>query len=544
MQPNRDMKRWIYIAIALVLAVAAMMPASLRLEARFDLAAYNFDNLTPQQQGAVAFTFYDWGALNGDTLRTNAVPWKLAEAALALQHAGGDRSAAAALTSQEIFRPFGFHVPDRVANWPDDVAKPALDGPLGVVRARTGGVTPLSVEISNISCAACHSATVYRADGSPDVRAVWLGGTNSSLDLGAYTSAMFDGFLTYEDALMDVASARFPDMSSREAATLRTIILPALMAEVRTRDAAVGALLPFTPSHVGATNGYDSLRLRLGLIAQTAPIDQSYFTSIPALGGRMWRSRFLTSGVYTLPDADHTKTITSADMTDARFDGLSNIISYFLLPSMGVTAQVAIEQQDAARPVAAWIADYTPQPFPAAIDPTKASQGQQIYATACAACHGTYNTAQPPALVSFPNWEGDIGTDAGPPLSQIDDIANAINASPYAPYLEARPTTLRSAPPLAGVWASAPYLANGSVPTLWHLMRPDARPGTFEIGGHRLDMARIGIDLTPPETYMPWSGARLFDTTEVGKSNAGHAVGFDGLSEADKDALLEFLKQL
>lgn len=538
------MKRWTYIAIALVLAVAAMVPASLRLDARFDLAAYNFDNLTPQEQGAVTFLFYDWGALNGDTLRTNAVPWKLAEAALALQRTDGDRLAAAALTPQEIFRPFGFHMPDRVANWPDDIATPVLDGPLGVVRAQSGGLTPLSVEISNIACAACHSATVYRADGSPDVGAVWLGGTNASLDLGAYTSAMFDGFLTSEDALMDVATARFPDMSVREAATLRTIILPALMTEVRGRDTAVGALLPFTPSHVGATNGYDSLRLRLGLIAQNAPVDQSYFTSIPALGGRMWRSRFLTSGVYTLPDTDHTQTITSADMIDARFDELSNIISYFLLPSMGVTAQVAIEQQDAARPVTAWIADYTPQPFPAPIDPTKASQGQQIYTTACAACHGTYDTAQPPALVSFPNWEGDIGTDAGPPLSQIEAIADAINASPYGPYLAARPTTLRSAPPLTGLWASAPYLANGSVPTLWHLMRPALRPDTFAIGGHRLDMARVGIDLTPPATYVPWSTARLFDSNDVGKSNAGHAIGFDRLSEADKDALLEFLKQL
>jgi hypothetical protein len=49
------------------------------------------------------------------------------------------------------------------------------------------------------------------------------------------------------------------------------------------------------------------------------------------------------------------------------------------------------------------------------------------------------------------------------------------------------------APILNGVWATAPYLHNGSVPTLWHLMHPESRPCRFEVGGHKLDSTKVGI---------------------------------------------------
>ncbi|NCT12302.1 MAG: hypothetical protein GW767_06070, partial [Rhodobacterales bacterium] len=87
-------------------------------------------------------------------------------------------------------------------------------------------------------------------------------------------------------------------------------------------------------------------------------------------------------------------------------------------------------------------------------------------------------------------------------------------------------------------------LHNGSVPTLWHLMRPAARPARFMVGGHRLDLARVGIDLAPPTDYQPWSIPAEVDTTAFGLSNSGHEVGFAGLGEAEKDALLDYLKLL
>jgi hypothetical protein len=108
------------------------------------------------------------------------------------------------------------------------------------------------------------------------------------------------------------------------------------------------------------------------------------------------------------------------------------------------------------------------------------------------------------------------------------------------------------APPLAGVWATAPYQHNGSVPTLWHLMHPDQRPARFYVGGHRIDFVRVGIagevesdgTMRYASDYRPWSTPRLFDTSEPGRSNRGHETMFADLTEAQKTALLEYLKRL
>ncbi len=102
------------------------------------------------------------------------------------------------------------------------------------------------------------------------------------------------------------------------------------------------------------------------------------------------------------------------------------------------------------------------------------------------------------------------------------------------------------------MWATAPYLHNGSVPTLWHLMTPDSRPERFYVGGHRLDFHKVGIDgflaadgvYRYRSTHRPWSEPHLYDTTLPGQSNAGHEREFAGLTERHRMALLEYLKLL
>jgi len=109
------------------------------------------------------------------------------------------------------------------------------------------------------------------------------------------------------------------------------------------------------------------------------------------------------------------------------------------------------------------------------------------------------------------------------------------------------------APPLDGVWASAPYLHNGSVPTLWHLLHPDSRPRVWQRKetkeGIGMDRERMGIsivelDEVPPAARQD-SARRLeyFDTQQFGKSSAGHDYPA-ALSEDDKRAVLEYLKTL
>ncbi|HEX9983927.1 MAG TPA: di-heme-cytochrome C peroxidase [Thermoanaerobaculia bacterium] len=92
--------------------------------------------------------------------------------------------------------------------------------------------------------------------------------------------------------------------------------------------------------------------------------------------------------------------------------------------------------------------------------------------------------------------------------------------------------------PLDGIWATAPYLHNGSVPTLADLLKPAAqRPPTFYVGDCEIDPANVGC----VATQRP--GAFLFDTSKAGNRNTGHEYG-TSLNADDRKALLEYLKSL
>jgi mono/diheme cytochrome c family protein len=83
--------------------------------------------------------------------------------------------------------------------------------------------------------------------------------------------------------------------------------------------------------------------------------------------------------------------------------------------------------------------------------------------------------------------------------------------------------------PLAGMWATAPFLHNGSVPTVYDLLSPVAeRPKTFRVGSREYDPVKLG--LKPPD-----SGFWVFDTSLDGNHNTGHEfnVGYKEWKEGD-----------
>lgn len=92
--------------------------------------------------------------------------------------------------------------------------------------------------------------------------------------------------------------------------------------------------------------------------------------------------------------------------------------------------------------------------------------------------------------------------------------------------------------PLAGVWANAPYLHNGSVRTLYQLLLPASeREKTFFTGDVEFDPVNVGYLSTELR------GAFKFDTTLTGNSNAGHEYG-TSLSHEERMDLIEYLKDL
>jgi hypothetical protein len=95
-----------------------------------------------------------------------------------------------------------------------------------------------------------------------------------------------------------------------------------------------------------------------------------------------------------------------------------------------------------------------------------------------------------------------------------------------------------AARPLYGIWAAAPYLHNGSVPTLYHLLLPpEQRPRTFALGNREYDPAKLGFVV---DTACRQQDC-LVDTRRTGDGNGGHLWGTD-LAEPDRMALLEYLK--
>jgi mono/diheme cytochrome c family protein len=96
--------------------------------------------------------------------------------------------------------------------------------------------------------------------------------------------------------------------------------------------------------------------------------------------------------------------------------------------------------------------------------------------------------------------------------------------------------------PLDGLWLRAPYLHNGSVPTLRALLEPaEQRPKSFYIGYDVYDFANVGFVTTGAEAERRgW----LLDTTKPGNGNGGHDGYAYGtmLAPRQKDALIEYLK--
>ncbi len=121
------------------------------------------------------------------------------------------------------------------------------------------------------------------------------------------------------------------------------------------------------------------------------------------------------------------------------------------------------------------------------------------------------------------------GEAADPGLPDaIRELVKAIEGAKSQAAYKARP--------LNGIWATAPYLHNGSVPTIAELLKePSNRAKTFWIGSHELDPDTLGLAYGT-------TGFR-FDTGKPGNSNQGHAYGTT-LADDHKRALIEFLKKL
>ena len=227
------------------------------------------------------------------------------------------------------------------------------------------------------------------------------------------------------------------------------------------------------------------------------------------------------------------------------------------------------------------------------INKDKAKHGQKLFNQLCVQCHGVRPIAEPGNLMA--QWAvtmvplETIGTDPQRSIAWDDNVVDAskltgnpspdlantseglalattetkeeaynqlgLTASERAEYDGfGRPNLVRNtgsykAKPLDGVWSSAPYLHNGSVPNMYQLLSPvGQRPKQFWVGiNPEYDPKQLGLDTKKTKN------SQIFDTTITGNSNAGHEFsnnrmkpGVIGrfLKQDERMALIEYLKVL
>ena len=195
--------------------------------------------------------------------------------------------------------------------------------------------------------------------------------------------------------------------------------------------------------------------------------------------------------------------------------------------------------------VLAYINSIQAPKYPKPVNEQLVKEGSGIFATNCSGCHGSYGAAG-----KYPNLlvpESIIQTDSALFTSNYSNpqFVAWFNKSwftsgdhpaklvPYRGYI---------APPLDGVWITAPYLHNGSVPDLEAVLNSKKRPKYWQ----RSFSAPAYNYNTPGWNYQTLTsagGSEVYNTTLKGYGNGGHYFG-DHLSDKERKAVIEYLKTL
>ena len=186
-----------------------------------------------------------------------------------------------------------------------------------------------------------------------------------------------------------------------------------------------------------------------------------------------------------------------------------------------------------------YLMDVQPPKYPFPIDPQQASAGKNIFDRNCASCHA-FGQQRTGTVIPV----DEVGTDRHRLNMWTAEAAQAYNAygRGHAWKFNAFAKTKGYVTvPLDGLWLRAPYLHNGSVPSLQDLLQiPEKRPNRFYRGYDVYDPQKMGFISEGSEAKR---AGFLYETSLPGNGNDGHLYGTE-LSPADKEALIEYLKTL
>jgi len=246
------------------------------------------------------------------------------------------------------------------------------------------------------------------------------------------------------------------------------------------------------------------------------------------------------------------KTMYHTGTTDAR--SVRSLMQFMLVPSNSL--KVFEKEEAAFRDVRAYLLSLEAPTYPFPIDRVLADRGAAIFNKTCSRCHGTYGESW-----TYPNKivpHDVIGTDR----SRLDGISRKFGEYYNKTWFgeekdlvhgyQIAETPGYQAPPLDGIWATAPYFHNGSVPSVYDVLNSKTRPKlftrSFRTGVEDYDATKLGwkiqvLDEPADARLPPYERRKVYDTAQPGRSNRGHTFG-DKLTDGERRAVIEYLKTL
>ena len=415
---------------------------------------------------------------------------------------------------------------------------PTLDRPIGFSSRRVFGM-----DFVGMNCAFCHLGSYKNAEGAKTQ--LVLGGTGNAVDIEKYFLYLFSA----------ITDRRFN----------ADLLMPAVDKELARQGAQMGwvqrlmyrhVLIPFLPVYLRSLE-----KGKFDFIIPNNP------TTLPEFGpGRvdtwaLYKRTFATQlggdGTPGISDFTSIWNQKARAGMQLHWDGNTNVLVERNVVSALSLIGKNIEYLDFNRMsrVTNWIDNLLPPSYPdrypsdpknpadMAINPELLARGTTLFNQGCARCHAPNGDR-----VGRVELLADVGTDPERLKDFTPALRNGLNKLGTAQWqlrhFELQGGYVNSL--LDGAWMRAPYLHNGSVPTMRDLLnRPEDRPKQFCRGdevylwkqlGYRWEPVVVNSRATCPDSY-------LYDTRTPGNSNSGHLWGTD-LSDADKDALMEFLKTL
>jgi hypothetical protein len=198
--------------------------------------------------------------------------------------------------------------------------------------------------------------------------------------------------------------------------------------------------------------------------------------------------------------------------------------------------------------VATWLKTLRPPPSPNHPDPAAVARGRDVFMRQCRGCHGFQDT-QAYNFIGETIGQVEPNSKLGADPHRLDSYTEKLRryqlanffVDPEHKFSHFAKTDGYANLPLDGLWLRAPYLHNGSVPTLAALLAPpNQRPVAFVRGGDKPDQTNGGFEAPNCDPQSQRSDGFCFDTTLPGNGNSGHLYGTD-LQVSTKADLLAYL---